>query len=350
MTTDSRSGQSAVQTEPHPSVEAVLARTMPWAVSLFFHVGLALVMMMVAMIAISRPPVARSEPPPIVVGAIEDPVFRLTEPRSAGRGTGDGTGDNFRGRAKGGEDFPELRRTWDRQIESLDMKTRDATELILRTDESPDQGRLRRVAKGGLWGVGGMDGPDGFGGNDPNPGGRSGRSGPCQVIFVIDRSGSMAENMDPLIQEMVRTISYLRNEESAGQRDSFHVIFFASGAPLENPPRRLVPATAGNKTDAVKFLETVLAEGQTDPVPALKRAFEVLQQADPRAGKVIYFLTDGVFPDDAPVLEAIRRMNAKKDVHIFTFLYGQRPAHAVEVMKRIASENHGNYKYVAVDQ
>jgi uncharacterized protein with von Willebrand factor type A (vWA) domain len=128
------------------------------------------------------------------------------------------------------------------------------------------------------------------------------------------------------------------------------VIFFASGSPLENPPRKLVPAIKDNKRQAAEFLEEVLASGQTDPVPAMKRAFEVLRDSDRPGVKMIYFLTDGVFPDNDAVLKVIKDMNAKKGVYVYTFLYGHRPEGGAQVMNRIASENGGRYKYVNPDE
>jgi hypothetical protein len=46
-----------------------------------------------------------------------------------------------------------------------------------------------------------------------------------------------------------------------------------------------------------------------------------------------------------------KSMNSKKDVHVFTFLYGGGgksgpPEKAEEAMKKIATENAGKYKYV----
>jgi hypothetical protein len=82
-------------------------------------------------------------------------------------------------------------------------------------------------------------------------------------------------------------------------------------------------------------------------VPALEQAFEVLARADPeRPGKLIYLLTDGVFPDNKKVLELIRGLNRDKDVRIHTFLMGERHPVAVSVLKRIASENGGQFKYI----
>ncbi len=57
------------------------------------------------------------------------------------------------------------------------------------------------------------------------------------VVFVIDRSGSMIDTFDYVRQEMIASISRLSAQQN------FHIILFAAGPPIENGPRRLVPAT-----------------------------------------------------------------------------------------------------------
>ena len=94
-------------------------------------------------------------------------------------------------------------------------------------------------------------------------------------------------------------------------------------------------------------------QGQTDPVPALQRAFNVLSRANTskgRRGKLVYLLTDGDFPDNKAVLAAVRKENTKKDVHINTYLYGYKGKQVVDVMQKIASENGGRYKHVSSDE
>jgi uncharacterized protein with von Willebrand factor type A (vWA) domain len=110
-------------------------------------------------------------------------------------------------------------------------------------------------------------------------------------------------------------------------------------------------ATEKAKLRAVAFLRGKRALRQTDPIPALQRAFAVLKMADrKRPGKLIYLLTDGVFPDNKAVLQEIRNLNRQKEVHVNTFLYGNRPPVAAKVMRMIAKENGGQYKYVSGDE
>jgi len=192
------------------------------------------------------------------------------------------------------------------------------------------------IARGGAPGAGLFVGPG-------DPGGRGDKA--YHIVYVVDGSGSMHDTFDIVAKEMAISIGRLERVQD------FHVIFFSTGQPVENPPRRLVQATAANKLDAGEFLDGIIPHDKTDPIPALQRAFDVLKRADPaRPGKLIHLLTDGDFPNSAEVLRTIRERNANKEVHINTYLYQYRGKHAVSVMQEIATQNHGRFQYVSADE
>jgi Mg-chelatase subunit ChlD len=130
----------------------------------------------------------------------------------------------------------------------------------------------------------------------------------------------------------------------------YHVVFFGDGTTQEAPAGRLVWATDSNREETVKYLQKVAAEGQTDPLPALKRAMQLLKADQATEGskraKFIFLLTDGVFPDNKAVAELLGKHNADGRVRVSTFLYGAREREAIEVMKRIAADHGGQYKYI----
>jgi len=167
-------------------------------------------------------------------------------------------------------------------------------------------------------------------------------------VFLIDRSGSMVDTFDRLRYEIIRSVAGM----TARQR--FHVVLFSDGVPIESPPRRLVEANLRNKRSLAGFLKEVRAAGQTDPEAALKRAFAVLARAQRRkgdhTGQLVHLLTDGVFPDNARALALIRRLNVGKKIRINTYLYGHCPPEAERVMKAVARDSGGRYKYVRFDR
>lgn len=165
------------------------------------------------------------------------------------------------------------------------------------------------------------------------------------VVYVIDRNGSMIDTFDQLQREMRKSISRL-----SGIQD-FHVIFMSSGEPRENRPRKLVPATDTSKMEFAGWLEEICSCGQTDPIPAIRRAFEVLSKADAKKhGKLIYLVTDGPFANNRELLELIRSANKNKEVQINTYLYGGREEEAVNVLMLIAEENGGTFMHVEPEE
>ncbi len=182
-----------------------------------------------------------------------------------------------------------------------------------------------------------------------NPGGAD------NIVFVIDRSGSMHRTFGLVRVEMQRSIMAMHAcrpapwDECKLPNQAFHVIFFAEGDPQEQGARRLVPASEDNKVSACAFIQEARAKGQTNPVPALRRAFAALDRAeDGGKGKVMFLLTDGDFPDNQEVLETITELN--RGVVINTILYGRRTAEAETVMQQIADASGGVYKFISLDE
>ncbi len=150
-----------------------------------------------------------------------------------------------------------------------------------------------------------------------------------RIVYVIDRSGSMSDAFDFLRSELKESIDGLRLNQS------FHVILFHSGPPIEAPPRQLVPAIKANKMRCRQFLDSVVPGGQTDPHPAMRRALDLKPD-------VIYFLTDGAFDED--LVARLRQWNRAKKVKIYTIGYLYAPGE--ELLKQIAGENGGSYRFV----
>ena len=168
------------------------------------------------------------------------------------------------------------------------------------------------------------------------------------VVYLIDRSGSMLDYFDYVRREMLNSIGKLKPVQD------FHVVFFNAGQPLENPPQQLVAATPEYRQQAAEFLAGIRPELTTNPLPAMKRAFEVLDKADPKKkGRLLYMLTDGAFPDNDAVTKFFKQVNptSKADrVHVCTFLYGKQPKDVAAFMEQLAKDNGGNFKIITEDE
>lgn len=171
-----------------------------------------------------------------------------------------------------------------------------------------------------------------------------------QVVYVIDRSGSMVTVFDYVRTQMLLSIGDLT------ERQHFHIILFADNKTIEGPGKGLVRATAENKIAVVKFLESdaVRPRGRTTALVALIRAFKVFEPVGGGKDKLILLLSDGELGgigggsryrnwvgNDA-VINWLADNNKDRDVVIKTYLYSHgTSAKAKEVMNTIAKDHGG---------
>lgn len=296
----------------------VMARVMPWVVSIFLHAALGLILFFLVVLVIN---------PPIDPNKVVVPSANLSE-------TPGGSFSQRNDTSKAMTNRPKVAsRNYSKQ------------ESALITDAGKTSKQIPLYSIGGSGGGGSPVAGLAGGAGSPGAGFFGSGGNAFHVCYVIDRSGSMMDSFDLVKRECAASIGRL------SARQDFHVILFAEGPPLEMSAKKLIFANEPNKKRAVAFLKEPRALAQTDPIPALKSAFRVLGSANPKLpGKLLFLLTDGVFPDNEKVLAAVRVMNRRKDVHINTYLYGNRPPVAVKVMKAVAGENGGRYKYVRGDE
>ena len=170
------------------------------------------------------------------------------------------------------------------------------------------------------------------------------RTRAANVVYVIDRSASMVANFDVVATQMVASVANLT------PRQNFHILFFAAHQPVESRQRKSVSASMENKIKAVDLVNKVIPEGKTDPIPALIRAFQVVQKDKGGArNSVIFFLTDGDLPDSKRLLDVIRKYHARIPVRIYPILFEYEGKHAIAVMKQIAEQTKGEFKHVKED-
>jgi hypothetical protein len=165
--------------------------------------------------------------------------------------------------------------------------------------------------------------------------GRTGNA--MRISYVCDASGSMMDKIDLLKIELRKAVDALQPIQV------FDVIFFQEKDVASAEQRALVVANPDNKRKAYKFLEQVAAHGSTDPIPALKLAFDQKPQ-------LIYLLTDGDFPDNQAVLDYIRQRNAEHKVKINTIAFVGRGEEYEKIMKQIAKDSGGIFKYVSGEE
>ncbi len=298
--------------------QELITRAVPWIVSVMLHASVALILAFIVMLTVAEDPTEHH----MKLGVFEIPEPPFREPaKPDGKPPRQPEDEEERGTSD--EEGTEVTRQDDPESNI------DPGLLVLLDKDEREGGRLA------------PEGPSGRGRMfDPDPPAPPGIIPAKYIVFVIDRSGSMVDTFGRVRVEIVSTVGKMRKDQY------FHVILFSDGPPIENRPRRLVPAVEKRKLDLVGFLKPIRASGRTDPLPALKRAFNVLAGTKGKDNKLIHLLTDGVFPDNDKVLALIRRSTAGTGIQINTYLCGYRPPAADMVMKKIALESKGVYNYI----
>ena len=168
------------------------------------------------------------------------------------------------------------------------------------------------------------------------PGGEGEGRGVRSVAYVCDASGSMIDKFDALRRQLDLSVSRLKPVQS------FNVIFFHDQRAAALSAGGLVQGLTKQKRRAADFFNDVIPSGATNPLPALELALR--QQPD-----LIWLLTDGDFPDNEGVLEFLRQRNPKGKVRINTIAFVDRGDGYEQVLRRIAAENRGEFRFVSED-
>ena len=156
-----------------------------------------------------------------------------------------------------------------------------------------------------------------------------------RLVFVIDKSSSMKartskENrLDKAKRELKRTLQAL-----SPNMEFF--IYFYDGVEVPMPGGKLLKATPENISKASKWIDTVGCNGGTQPMTALRGAFNLKAQT-------IWLLTDGVF-SGSNVANGVRTANAKLGARINTVAFIERSGE--KALKQIAAESGGTYRFV----
>ncbi len=164
-----------------------------------------------------------------------------------------------------------------------------------------------------------------------------------RIVYILDFSGSMFGHdgnpkVDHVLLELKKSVNRLPADHA------FYLIFF-DDLELAMPNPAMVSATSSNKTTYFKWADDesvgTSARGGTNPAGALALALSTLKP------DAIFLLTDGGF-DPTDTFEAITRFNGDHAIEINTVGFHDRGGESV--LRQIALENHGEYRYVAPPQ
>ena len=103
-------------------------------------------------------------------------------------------------------------------------------------------------------------------------------------------------------------------------------------------------ADAEGKRAADRFIDEIETTSTSDPIPALRIAFN-------QAPDLMFLLTDGDFPDNRAVLLAVRKLNPRGTVKVNTIALTDEKdpdTEFLQLLEKIAKENGGVFKHVDV--
>lgn len=168
------------------------------------------------------------------------------------------------------------------------------------------------------------------------------KAAPKDVVFVVDRSGSMQEGgkMDQAKKALQYCVSRLNAQ------DRFSVVDFATD--WNSLEERLLPADADNKARARRYIERLEAAGGTNIEGALTEGLRLLGRAEGRV-PMVFFLTDGVptvgQTDVGALLRRVSESNAGVQARLFSFGVGSDVN--TLLLDKLADGGRGARDYVA---
>jgi Ca-activated chloride channel family protein len=163
---------------------------------------------------------------------------------------------------------------------------------------------------------------------------------PKDVVFVLDRTGSMAGEK---IQQAKGAFRFCLDNLNAGDR--FNVLAFNDAVdPCFGD--KLVKAESGNVAEARQYVERLSANGGTNINEAMLRAVSLFGNGEGRM-RVVVFLTDGLptvgVTDTSTILANVKEKNGGR---IRTFVFGVGYDVNVHFLDKLAEGARGAAEYV----
>lgn len=154
-----------------------------------------------------------------------------------------------------------------------------------------------------------------------------------RFAFVVDVSGSMQQDNQIVALQAALAESIERLLEA----NEFFIVMYSTTATPLGGRREWTEATDAGRTWAQRLIPSIQASGATNPESAFQLVFGMRPAPD-----AIYFMTDGVFHADVPLLINSLNRSPQVPIHCITFVSDD----GKEVMEAIARQSGGTYTHV----
>ncbi len=165
---------------------------------------------------------------------------------------------------------------------------------------------------------------------------------PKDVVFVFDRSGSMAGEK---MAQGKEALSFFINSLNDGDR--FNIVDFSSEASALS--EGLVAATKEERARALKYVEAMKAAGGTNISEALEKGLALLGD-DPARIPMVLFATDGLPTVGEQRMEKIVETAQAKSGRARVFVFGVGNDVNTQFLDRLAEQCRGARDYVAPEE
>ena len=180
----------------------------------------------------------------------------------------------------------------------------------------------------------------------PQAGQAAGEAIPKDIVFVVDRSGSMSGEK---IEQARNALHFILGQ--LNQADRFSIVGFDHR--LLVFADKLQPVDRSTLSTARHFVDGLTPDGDTDLEAALQAGLEILAHSEVRdASRLIVFLTDGLPTAGVTDEELIPRLvgqanqDQKSRLHVFGVGYDVN----THLLDRLAADNGGTVTYVQSDE
>ncbi len=160
---------------------------------------------------------------------------------------------------------------------------------------------------------------------------------PKEMVFVVDRSGSMSGEPIEKAKEAMR-----RCLKGMNPKDAFQVFSFSNS--LDSLAPAPLPNTPANQEKALAYVNGLDGRGGTEMLAGANAALGF--PSDPDRMRIVFFMTDGYIGNETEILAAIEERLGES--RLFAFGVGTSVNHYL--LDRMAKVGRGTVQYVRPDE